>query len=51
VNGSNLFTYAPAMHKQYPGVDPEFTSDYEGSTNNEPYPRTRVINFGANINF
>jgi hypothetical protein len=51
VNGSNLFVYAPMMRKKYPGVDPEFKSTFEGTGNREPYPKTRTINFGANLTF
>ena len=48
LNGSNLLTWAPAMHKMFPGVDPENIGAYG---NNEPYPRTSVFNLGVNIKF
>jgi hypothetical protein len=51
-NGSNLLTFInKRMRSQYPGVDPENTGTFNGSGNNEPYPRTKVYNFGINLNF
>jgi TonB-linked SusC/RagA family outer membrane protein len=44
MNGNNLLTWC----NLYPGEDPEFPN---GSANNEPYPMTRIYNFGFNINF
>jgi len=45
VNANNLFTWK----KTLPGIDPENTSS--GNTNSEPYPLTRTINSGFNVNF
>jgi hypothetical protein len=44
-NGSNLLT----LSKMLPGVDPE--SAAASITNYDPYPVTRVINFGFNVKF
>jgi TonB-linked SusC/RagA family outer membrane protein len=44
VNGNNLITWCNLL----PGEDPENPTMYE---NEAPYPPTRVINFGLNINF
>jgi TonB-linked SusC/RagA family outer membrane protein len=44
VNGSNLITWSNLL----PGEDPENPTMYE---NEAPYPPTRVINVGLNINF
>ena len=51
-NASNLITWSTV----FPGVDPELSGTVPGSTsggitNEEPYPLTRVINFGLNIKF
>jgi hypothetical protein len=35
----------------FPGVEPENAGNGISSTNTEPYPRTRVYNFGFNLNF
>jgi TonB-linked SusC/RagA family outer membrane protein len=43
-NGSNLITWA----KMLPGQDPEITKPDD---NQEPYPVTRIFNFGFNVNF
>ncbi|MFL1684711.1 MULTISPECIES: SusC/RagA family TonB-linked outer membrane protein [Bacteroidales] len=43
-NGSNLLTWCDML----PGEDPEVANL---GANNEPYPLTRVFNFGVNINF
>ena len=43
-NGNNLITWC----KLFPGEDPEFPNP---EANNEPYPLTRVFNWGLNINF
>jgi hypothetical protein len=51
INGSNLFTWAPAMKKMYPGVDPENAGGGVSATGTEPYPRTIGLNFGFNLNF
>jgi hypothetical protein len=45
VNGSNLLTWTDML----PGQDPEVAN--AGVTNSEPYPVTRVFNFGLNVNF
>ncbi|TCN59041.1 TonB-dependent receptor [Flavobacterium circumlabens] len=45
VNANNLFTWS----KMLPGIDPENVSAV--SPNEEPYPLTRTINTGFNINF
>jgi TonB-linked SusC/RagA family outer membrane protein len=50
-NVSNVFTWAPKFYYYYKGVDPEMTSDFKYSGNNEPYPKTRTYNLGVNINF
>ena len=42
-NGNNLLTWSSMIK----GVDPE---SHVASTNNEPYPLTRTINFGLNVN-
>ncbi|BCI63784.1 SusC/RagA family TonB-linked outer membrane protein [Coprobacter secundus] len=44
LNGNNLLTWCDL----FPGEDPEFPN---GSVNSEPYPVTRIYNFGVNINF
>ncbi|UFH57957.1 SusC/RagA family TonB-linked outer membrane protein [Spirosoma sp. KNUC1025] len=51
-NASNLITWSTV----FPGVDPELSGTAPGSTsggitNEEPYPLTRVINFGLNLKF
>lgn len=43
-NANNLFTWSEML----PGVDPESNV---ASTNYEPYPLVKTINFGMNINF
>lgn len=43
-NGNNLLTWS----KMLPGVDPE---THVAGTNSEPYPATRTVNFGLNIQF
>ena len=43
-NGNNLITWC----KMRPGQDPEAPV---GEANTEPYPVTRIFNFGLNINF
>ncbi|MFC7524122.1 TonB-dependent receptor [Parapedobacter sp. GCM10030251] len=43
VNGNNLLTWS----SMFKGVDPE---SHIASTNNEPYPLIRTINFGLNVN-
>jgi len=45
VNANNLFTWSNML----PGIDPENATT--GNTNTEPYPLTRTINSGFNINF
>lgn len=44
INGNNLLTFC----KMLPGEDPEVLNL---GANNEPYPVTRICNFGLNINF
>lgn len=44
MNGSNLLTFCHML----PGEDPEVLNL---GANNEPYPVTRICNFGININF
>ncbi len=44
-NSNNLYTWK----KVFQGIDPENTAT--GDTNTEPYPLTRTINFGINVNF
>jgi hypothetical protein len=43
-NGSNLATWTNML----PGQDPEITKPDD---NHEPYPVTRIFNFGFNVNF
>ncbi|TCC88686.1 TonB-dependent receptor [Pedobacter frigiditerrae] len=43
--GNNLFTWS----KMLPGIDPENVST--GDVNTEPYPLTRTLNLGLNVNF
>lgn len=44
INGTNLITW----DKMFPGEDPEFPPV---GANTEPYPLTRIVNAGLNINF
>ena len=44
-NANNLVTWK----KMFSGIDPENVST--GSTNTEPYPLVRTVNFGFNLNF
>ena len=44
-NANNLFTWK----KTLPGIDPENTAT--GDVNSEPYPLTRTVNVGLNVNF
>jgi TonB-linked SusC/RagA family outer membrane protein len=49
-NANNLITWKHT----YQGIDPENTTSYTadaGDTNKEPYPLTRTINVGVNVNF
>lgn len=43
-NGNNLLTWSDML----PGIDPE---THVAGTNQEPYPATRVVNFGLNVQF
>lgn len=43
INGNNIFTWS----KLLPGIDPENTTL---GANDEPYPLTRTINIGINVN-
>lgn len=45
VNANNLFTWSTML----PGIDPENVA--RSSPNEEPYPLTRTVNSGFNINF
>ena len=45
INGINLYTWSKVL----PGLDPE--SAAASTTNNDPYPVTRTINFGLNVKF
>ncbi|RIV27170.1 SusC/RagA family TonB-linked outer membrane protein [Fibrisoma montanum] len=52
VSANNLLTWSSV----FPGVDPEQSgtppgSTIGGTTNEEPYPLTRTINFGLNLRF